>query len=91
MHPALKDLLITMINRRFIGGKHFPEDKLLHNKIKWIENDDRHQFEVEYNQLVNQGIIIRQKKRTGKGSSWHIWLNPSIVYDLKRQLFGDVR
>jgi hypothetical protein len=34
MNPALRAIITLMLNKRIIGGKHTPEDKLLGFKTK---------------------------------------------------------
>ncbi|MBW2965717.1 hypothetical protein KY342_01285 [Candidatus Woesearchaeota archaeon] len=70
-----------MLNKKKIGGSHIPEDKTL-KRIRWIEDKERKAFEKEYKDLINNGYIFRQKKKTGKGSDWHISLNPKRLKDL---------
>jgi hypothetical protein len=36
--------------------------------------------------MINQGIIMRCKKKTGKGDEWHVSLNPKYVNKLKEEL-----
>ena len=37
MNETLKDILVKLRNRKVIGNKHTPEDKLLKKKIKWLK------------------------------------------------------
>ncbi|MBW2994901.1 hypothetical protein KY312_00975 [Candidatus Woesearchaeota archaeon] len=76
MNNALRAVLMFLLNKRYIGGKHTLEDKLVKSKIKWLGAKERSEFKKEYKKLLNEGIILRAKKRTGKGSDWHICLNP---------------
>ena len=82
MNIALKALLTTMLSKRYIGGKHTPEEKIIKSKMKWLESRERKEFAKEYKQTINQGIILRSKKMTGKGSGWHICLNPRKLKEL---------
>ena len=75
-----------MLSKRCIGGKHTPEEKLINSKVKWIEANERKEFEKEYKQIINEGIIIRSKKMTGGGSDWHISLNPRMLKKLYEKL-----
>ncbi|MBS3122507.1 hypothetical protein J4434_06515 [Candidatus Woesearchaeota archaeon] len=85
MQETLKIILMNLLSKRYIGGKHTPEDKLIIHKTKWLKTVERKEFEREYKELINQEIILRLKKRTGKGGDWHISINPRKlrdVYDL---------
>lgn len=86
MNEALKAILQTMLSKRCIGGKHTPEEKLIRSKTKWLEADKAREFEKEYKQIVNEGIILRSKKMTGKGSDWHVSLNPRTLRELYDKL-----
>ena len=86
MNEALKAILQTMLSKRYIGGKHFPEEKLIKSKTKWLDADKVREFEKEYKQILNEGIILRLKKMTGKGSDWHISLNPRTLKELHEML-----
>ena len=68
-------VLSHLLNKR-IFNRHTPEDKLLRRKTKWLKESEKKGFDKEYRWLVNEVIILREKKRTGKGSGWHIRLNP---------------
>lgn len=82
MNGALKSVIIFMLNKKYIGGKHTPEDKLILSKTKWLQKYERREFEKEYQKLVNSGFILKTKKKTGKGSGWHISLNPRNLKEL---------
>ncbi|MBU0459648.1 MAG: hypothetical protein KJ597_06680 [Nanoarchaeota archaeon] len=75
-----------MLSKRYIGGKHTPEDKLIKSKTKWLESGEKREFEKEYKQLVNERILIREKKRTKKGLDWHIYLNPRMLKEMYEKL-----
>ena len=71
-------ILRELIKKRKIGGAHTPlahvtknlPDELLHQKHipKLIEKAVK--------ELLNNGMVIIQQKRTGKGSDEHIAINP---------------
>lgn len=85
MNASLKAILSTMLNKRIIGGKHTPEDKMIKSKATWVQKEELKDFEEEYRWAINEELILRMKKRTGKGSDWHISLNPrrlKEIYDL---------
>lgn len=82
MNSSLKALIHYLLDHEYIGGRHTPEERLLRYKTRWIDKEDKFNFEKEYKQLVNQGFIIREKKKTGKGTDWHIYLNPHKLKEL---------
>ena len=75
-----------MLSKKCIGGKHTPEEKLIKSKTKWLESDEKKEFEKEYKQTINNSIILRSKKMTGKGSDWHVSLNPRRLKELYEKL-----
>lgn len=86
MNVALKAILRTLLSKRIIGGKHTPEDKFLKSKTKWLDGSEKKEFEKEYKEIVNERIIIREKKRTKKSSDWHISLNPRKLKELYEKI-----
>ena len=86
MNASLKAILVQLLNKKYIGGKHTPEDKLVKSKIKWIDKNERKQFEREYKSMINGEYILRLKKRTGKGSDWHISINPRRLREIYEML-----
>lgn len=82
MNPSLKAIITSMLNKRIIGGKHTPEDKMVLSKTRWLQKEECAEFEKEYHDAINSQLILRIKKRTGKGSDWHISLNPHKLKEL---------
>jgi hypothetical protein len=82
MNSALKAIITLMLNKKIIGGKHTPEEKLFRSKTKWLQKEEYHEFEKEYHDMLNNQMILRIKKRTGKGSDWHISLAPRKLKEL---------
>lgn len=82
MNAALKTILRLMLDKTIIGGVHTPEDKLVLSKIKWLNKEERREFEKEYKVAINNGLILRIMKKTGKGSDWHISLNPRRLKEI---------
>lgn len=82
MNRALKALLTTMLNKKYIGGRHTPEEKLVNSKTKWLQREELVEFGMEYRQALNEWLIIRLLKRTGKGSDWHVSLNPRKLKEI---------
>jgi hypothetical protein len=86
MNCALKAIITYMLSKKYIGGKHIPEERLVTSKTKWLQRNDCHDFEKEYRKAVNEELILRIKKRTGKGSDWHISLNPRKLKELYQMI-----
>ncbi|MCX6709692.1 MAG: hypothetical protein NTV63_01915 [Candidatus Woesearchaeota archaeon] len=82
MNPSLKAIITLMLNKKFIGGKHTSEEKMIQSKTKWLQKEEYDNFEREYRNAINNQLILRTKKKTGKGSDWHIWLNPRKLKEL---------
>jgi hypothetical protein len=75
-----------LIGKRYIGGKHLPERKLLVSRTRWASKEERRSFQKEYDALVNEGFIGRQNKRSGKSSEPHISLNPHKLAELHEMM-----
>ena len=88
MNKVLKDLIRTLLNKNKIGGNHTPEDNIIKSKTKWLDKKEKRKFEKEYKKLINEEYINKGKKRTGKGTGWHISLNPKTLKELKEKI-GD--
>ena len=82
MNQALKALITFMLSKKYIGGKHTQEDRLVKSKTKWLQQPDCSDFKKEYKQMLTDQYFIRLKKRTGKGYDWHISLNPRKLKQL---------
>ena len=82
MNPSLKAIITSMLNKKIIGKKHTPEDKIILSKRKWITKEENNEFEKEYQDIINNQLILKIKKRTKKGSDWHISLNPRKLKEL---------
>ncbi len=87
MNRALKAMLTTMLHRKYIGGRHTPEEKLVNSKTKWLQKEEIIEFGMEYKQALNEGLVIRMLKRTGKGSDWHVSLNPRRL----KEIYGKIQ
>jgi len=86
MNGALKAIITFMLSKKYIGGRHTLEEKLVNSKTKWMQKGDYRNFEKEYRELINNQSILRKKKRTGKGSDWHISLNPRRLKELNEMI-----
>jgi len=86
MDLALKELLKTLLSKKCIGGKHLPEDLLLKGILISLTKEGRKGFYRTYKMAINEHWIFRVKKRTGKGSDWHISINPQKLSEIYRGL-----
>lgn len=84
MNKALRAVLLFLINKRYIGKKHFPEDKLIKSRTKWLSRQEIKSFKKEYKKT--RPFLIRLKKRTGKGSDWHISIDPKHLPEIEEML-----
>ncbi len=82
MNPSLRAMISLMLNKRIIGRKHTPEEKMIRSKTKWLQREEYNEFQKEYRDAINNQLILKIKKRTGKGSDWHISLNPKRLKEL---------
>jgi hypothetical protein len=82
MDAVLRRILFFLLRWRCIGAKHTPEDKVITSRTKWMNRYEKDVFQKEYDALVGQDFILRAKKRTGKGSDWHICINPKKLKEL---------
>jgi len=79
---ALKDVIEFLLIKRYIGNRHFPEDKLITSRIKWLSKPEQKEFENEYKKIAC--YLIKLKKRTGKSSEWHISINPKNIAEIEK-------
>lgn len=82
MNRGTKAILTFLLNKRYVGGKHFPLEKLFTSRTKYLPKDEQRECEVELYGFIRIGYIIQLKKRTGKGSEWHISLNPRNLREI---------
>lgn len=82
MEKPTESILLFLLNKHYIGGKHFPEHKLLVSRTKWLGKEERKVFEKEYRSMIDQNYFVRLKKRTGKSAEWHISINPEKLKDI---------
>lgn len=86
MNDSLRKILNILWARKCVGGKHAPEDRIIVPKIKWMNKNEQKQFMKEYQYFVDNAFVLRFKKRTGKGTDWHISLNPEKIDELLSSL-----
>ena len=89
MQPSSKAVLQRLLIGNYIGAKHRPEQKVLKRATIRLDKDAIKIFQHEYRLMLNQSWLIRLKKRTGKGSDWHISLNPKKLQEIKDSIEGD--
>lgn len=82
MNKSLKAILTFLLNKRYIGAKHFPQEKLFVSRTKYLPRDEQRECERELHNLIQGEYIIQAKKRTGKGTEWHISLNPRKIQEI---------
>jgi len=82
MNDRLKRLIQILRNKNIIGHKHIPEQLVIKQLLKNYNNSVRKQFFSEYKEFVKKEYVLRLKKRTGKGTEWHISLNPEKAKEL---------
>lgn len=82
MNNGTKAILTFLLNKRYIGGKHFPEERLFISRTKYLPRDVQRECEAETHTFIKNGFILRVKKKTGKGTEWHISLNPRRVSEI---------
>ena len=68
----------------YIRGRHFPENKLITSRIKWLSKTQIKEFEKDYKTILP--YLIRLKKRTGKGTEWHLSINPRYLAEISTLL-----
>ena len=83
MNEIVKGLLHYLFNRKYIGERHIPEDRALKPRLKKMSKKEQKEFYKYYHDLINEAIILRVKKKTGKGQDWHISLNPKSTKTIK--------
>lgn len=74
-----------MLAKHAWGGKHTPEEQLVSPRIKHISKQERKAFLKEYLQFRNEYCIVL-KKRTGKGSEWHVSLDPRKMKEIEEAI-----
>ena len=84
MNKAITSLIKFLLNHNIIGAKHFPENKLIQSRIKWLNKQEQKDFKKQYKELKK--YLIRTKKRTGKSSTYHISINPKNIKKIKELL-----
>lgn len=82
MNSTLRAVLIFLYSKQYIGAKHIPENRLLRKKTRFILKEEIKPFTKEYNRMIRAGYILRMKKKTGKGTDWHIALNPRTLQEV---------
>lgn len=82
MNGLLVDMIHYMSRHHIIGAKHIPESVLFKSRLKHLSKQSQNEFYDDYGLLLKQNYFIRLKKRTGKGSDWHISLNPEMTIEI---------
>lgn len=81
---AKKFILRELIKRRKIGNSHIPLDSVTHHLSDEFLKQKRVQKIIKstLKELVNNGMVIVLKKKTGKGSDLHISVNPRKIKEV---------
>ena len=77
-----------MLRHGIIGSKHAPERLMFRFALKHFGRDVQKTFYADYTVLLNKDYFVKLKKRTGKGTEYHISLNPEMIEELK-ELIGE--
>jgi hypothetical protein len=91
MNDVLRLVTIRLLNSHIIGEKHTPESAFITSKLKYLSKVEQNDFKKEYGRFIQDGYIIRQRKKTGKGSDWHICLNPEQLGELRILIEGEAK
>jgi len=84
VNRALKAILRFMLNKRYIGARHFPEERLMKSRTKWLSKQEFREFRKEYMSMIH--CFRRAKKRTGRGSAWHISIDPRHLSEIEEMI-----
>jgi hypothetical protein len=87
MASCINQAITYLWKQRCIGERHIPEMYLIRFVLRHRTRDEIKEFQKDFRAAVNEGLIIRLKKRTGKGSGYHISLNPSRI-PMIHELYG---
>lgn len=70
-------ILRELIKRRKIGGAHTPLERVTRSlPDEFLQKHSSKIVERAVKELMNDGLIFLQQKRTGKDSDLHIAINP---------------
>jgi hypothetical protein len=89
MNNGARDLLAFLRKKHYIGNKHCPENWAILAVTRNFSRIQQKEFHDEYKRIINLLYLIRLKKRTGKGSEWHISIHPKRVNDVDEILTED--
>ena len=79
-----KIILRRLIRGNIWGGKHIPVDFVMKGIPEYYRNTNKGKKLIEktLKELINKELVIVLFKKTGKGSSSHISLNPRKVKEI---------
>lgn len=86
MNRGLRAIVLFLLNKKYIGNRHFPERKLVSSRTKYLSMPEQEEFEQEYKSFVNNMYLLKMKERTGKGTEWDISLNPRRLKEIYETL-----
>lgn len=89
MEDILKRFILQkLVNANVWGGKHTPLDFVIKSLPEHFRNTHKGQKSIEKSlkEMVKGELLIILNKKTGKGSSKHISLNPRKVGEIKQYI-----
>jgi hypothetical protein len=89
MNDYLFDFIESLLTKGIIGHKHAPENIII-SRVKNLNKYAQREFWNEYENLIREDYFWRLKKRTGRGSDWHISLNPEKLEELKELMKNEI-
>lgn len=84
----IKNALTILFNKKYIGNAHVPEEFIMKRLKNVHDKKLRRQIADEWKWLENEGYITRMKKRTSKGTDFHVSLNPKKIFEVKEMIGG---
>jgi len=73
MNSQLTKLVEYMKSHKIYGAKHIPEELIINSRTRHLSKSERKEFLDAYHD--HEFLFHKLKKRTGRGSEWHISLN----------------
>jgi hypothetical protein len=77
-----RDLIRWLFHRKIIGGKHTPEEKVIHF-LRHCSPEEQTQVKKEWEMCIKQFCWILRMKKTGKQ---HVSLNPRKLSEIMREI-----
>jgi len=77
-----KLLLSRLLNKRIIGGKHTPEERVL-GWIAHLPPDEQKRIKNDWGICIKQRLWVFRMKKTGE---WHVSLNPKRIHEISNAI-----